>query len=344
MLSRRRFIATLALSSLNIPRLLGGIRYSPLPADGITPVRNLQPKKICIIGDIQGTSGAEEMLLARSDNADVRTRIVQAVVDEHPDMLLLLGDQIALGENESDWVLFDQTISPVIQAKIPTYALRGNHDYGLNIRNPRNLRNFYKRFSAQSHEMPDVVTLGPIVLIALDSNFDMLSSSDYKNQIQRYQDALEKLDNDPNVKGVIVASHHPPYTNSSLGADYGVIAQFATPFLKARKTRLYLSGHVHSYERFAVQDKMFVTSGGGGGPRRQVDVSSDRSFKNDAYRSNESLRPFNYVRLQVNDGSLDAEVMMLRKLKGKSEYKFVVGDRFSVGLYLPENASAAPGQ
>jgi 3',5'-cyclic AMP phosphodiesterase CpdA len=299
-----------------------------------------KPMRIAIVGDIQRTSDYEEWLVAREQNDESRKKIVDGIATDKPDMLLLLGDQVSAGESESDWQLFDDLMKPLKDLSIRTVALVGNHDYGFTRRSPQYLRSFYSRFSDQPKEFPAVVTLEKgIVLVMLNSNFDMLSPDDYQRQGERYHALLKKLDDDPEVRGVIVASHHPPYSNSSLGNDQGVIDQFAKPFLQARKTRLYLAGHVHSYERFIVQDKMFVTSGGGGGPRRQCNVSPTRECKNDAYREG-TLRPFHYVRLTITNDKLSAEVMMLRQRKGKKEKEFTVGDKFSVGIYGPPGVTA----
>src|SRR6266550_582882 len=134
MLSRRRFIASALLSSLSLPRLLAGIKLAALPVDGFTGVRGIEPKSIIVVGDIQRTNPAEEWAIARAQNDNVREKIVQAVIGEHPDMLLLLGDQVSSGENESDWAGFDQIMTPITSAKIPTYAIIGNHDYGFMVR------------------------------------------------------------------------------------------------------------------------------------------------------------------------------------------------------------------
>jgi 3',5'-cyclic AMP phosphodiesterase CpdA len=305
----------------------------PAPAD--------KPMKIAIVGDIQRTNPVEEWLVAREQNDESRKKIVGAIAADKPDMLLLLGDQVSSGESEADWQLYDELMKPLNDLKIRSVAVIGNHDYGFSRRSPQYLRSFYNRFSDQPKEMPAVVTLEKgIVLVMLNSNFDMLSSDDYRRQGERYNDLLKKLDEDPEVRGVIVASHHPPYSNSTLGNDQGVIDQFAKPFLQARKTRLYLAGHVHSYERFVVQDKMFVTSGGGGGPRRQCNVSPTRECKNDAYREG-TLRPFHYVRLSITNDKLSVEVMMLRQRKGKNEKEFVAGDKFNIGIYGPAGVAGA---
>jgi hypothetical protein len=164
-------------------------------------------------------------------------------------------------------------------------------------------------------------------LLTVDSNFDHLSSSEISKQAERFRKDLGTLEDDATVKGIIVASHHPPYTNSEFGGNAQIINMFAEPFLKAKKTRLYLSGHVHSYERFVSGDKVFVVTGGGGGPQRTVSVDADRPYQNDAYRKG-SLRPFHYLRMKVSDSGLDVSTMMLGR-----DMKFRAGDSFSMGLY-----------
>lgn len=340
MVTRRRIIAVFAFLAVGAACVLGFVPGASLPAQETI---GSAPRRIAIIGDIQKTNAAEEFLIAREQNDTPRVRIVRAVTAYHPDMLLLLGDQVSAGEEEQDWIDYDALMRPITDLKVPTFAVVGNHDYGFTQRAPRFLKHFYKRFGEQTKELPAVVRMGSIVLIAVNTNFDMLSPDEFRHQKERYVDALNRLDEDPTVTGVIIASHHPPYTNSSLGNDQAVIDLFAKPFLQARKTRLFLSGHVHSYERFVVQDKMFVVSGGGGGPRRQCNTSPTRACTNDAYREG-ALRPFHYMTLTIDENSLDAQVMMLRTLKGKKgadNYRFAVGDKFSLGLYGIPAATAA---
>ena len=75
------------------------------------------------------------------------------------------------------------------------------------------------------------------------------------------------MDADPKVRGVLVFTHHPPYTNSTVTKDESHVQQaFVGPFVAAKKTLALLSGHAHGYEHFIEQRKHFVVSGGGGGP------------------------------------------------------------------------------
>ncbi|MBC8144565.1 MAG: hypothetical protein H7X80_03200, partial [bacterium] len=83
----------------------------------------------------------------------------------------------------------------------------------------------------------------------------------------------------------------------------------------------------HNYERFALGDKCFLVTGGGGGPRRTVNTTSTRLFQNDAYRDRVEVRPFHYVRLKITENAIVAET---RFYKGG---RFYTGDQFTIGLY-----------
>ncbi|MBC8144195.1 MAG: metallophosphoesterase [bacterium] len=286
---------------------------------------DLRPTSIAVVGDLQRTSDAEKIFLSRSDNHRERSMILDKIAEEKPDMLLLLGDQVGTGDADSDWTYFDNVMGKVKDAKIPVRAIYGNHDYGYD--KGRCIRNFSERFPHQAEHGASMVKLGHIALVTVDTNFDQLSPSEIDRQVTKYRKWIGDLEDDPEVKGVIVAAHHAPYTNSELGANPIVISMFAEPFYNARKTRLFLSGHVHNYERFVTGDKMFVVTGGGGGPLRSVDTSSGRRFQNDGYRSKAVIRPFHYMKLTVDDASLKAETKFIVKNGFKS------GDNFSLGLY-----------
>jgi len=322
-ISRRQFLSTLAMSSLGATRLLSEIRTSPVPAKACAWSDNLNPKMIAIVGDVQRTSLAELSFMGRGQYDAEREAILSAIGDDKPDMVMMLGDQVVAGDDEAQWTYFDECMQKINDGRIPVYSMLGNHDYGED--RGRCLRNYTERFPHLDGRQ-SMVKIGSLAIVSVNSNFDQLRSSEIRQQEEDYNKWLKELDADPAVRGIIVASHHPPYTNSDLGANREVIEMFAKPFLAARKTRLYLAGHVHSYERFVAGDKTFVTSGGGGGPRRLVDNSSSRPFQNDAYRIG-TLRPFHYIRLKIGENELKGEVVMLQR------GKFHVGDRFAVGLY-----------
>ncbi len=274
-----------------------------------------------IIGDLQPTLWLEQKLLGRKQNDAVREEMIAATLGTSPDMLLLLGDLVADGTKETHWAAFDSLIHPVYNAGIPVYAVVGNHDYGL-LTN-KGLPHFLDRFPC-ALTLPRLLPLADsVMLLVLDSNLDRLPTHVKRRQQERYRAMLLRLDMDPAVKGVIVADHHPPFTKSNLHVDSELKEMFATPFLQARKTLLFLSGHVHSYERFEANGKFFVVTGGGGGPRRMVTTKALPHGLTDKW-SHGKQRPFNYVELTIEPNGIECKALMF------IESTFRVGDKWAM--------------
>ncbi len=125
---------------------------------------------------------------------------------------------------------------------------------------------------------------------------------------------LDGADGDATCRGTLVFVHHPPFTNSAVTRGSAVVRRsFVEPFVRADKTRLMLSGHVHSYERFEHGGKTFVVSGGGGGPRVRL-VSERRSRHRDLYcPAAKSRRPLHYLSVELSDGAIQIEAIGLEK-------------------------------
>jgi len=83
-------------------------------------------------------------------------------------------------------------------------------------------------------------------------------------------------------------------------------------FMAAKKTLAMMTGHVHSYERFARAGKALVVSGGGGGPRARLSTGKDRRHDDDLYKG-PALRDFNFVVLTVDEKGIAVEVRGLPK-------------------------------
>ncbi len=119
--------------------------------------------------------------------------------------------------------------------------------------------------------------------------------------------------------------HHPPYTNSRVTSDtLHVQRHMVAPFQEARKTLAMLSGHVHSYERFERGGKVFLVTGGGGGPRVNLAEGARRRHSDDAF-AGPPLRSFHYLNFTLGDAGLEVEALGLEK--GGEE--FAPMDRFA---------------
>lgn len=253
------------------------------------------------VGDLQRTSWLE---LWRESNPGERRVLVEAIARERADFLVLLGDMVFRGDSSADWAEFDALTAPL--AHLPKLPILGNHDYGL--RSTTALAHLRRRFPSIASYYP--TTYGPLRLLFLDSNRSRMTT--WTEQERWFRDSLDAADRDPAISSVLVFVHHPPFTNSTVsGDDRAVRETLVPPFLRAQKTRAMISGHVHSYERFERAGKLFVVSGGGGGPRARLHEGARRRHDDDLY-AGAPLRPFHYLRFTLGE-ALTVEARGLEK-------------------------------
>jgi len=267
---------------------------------------------IAIIGDIQGTTP----FFAREQNERERALLIASIAQERPSLVVILGDMVFQGSSPDNWADLDLVLAPIRQLKIPILPAPGNHEYrGVNA---LAMSQFHARFplSAQSHWYRQ--RHGKLGLVWLDSNQRDLESEKWKVQQQWFKQTLQRLDTDAKIRGVFVFTHHPPYTNTvAIDDERYVQDAFIEPFMKARKTLAFFSGHAHGYERFIKNGKHFIVSAGGGGARVRY-LNREKIRYRDQYRG-AAPRPFNYV--VVTQTQTGAKVITRGLDKGKTEIK-----------------------
>jgi hypothetical protein len=134
---------------------------------------------------------------------------------------------------------------------------------------------------------------------------------------------LAALDADATARWVVLVGHHPAMTNAVVHApDEFAVAHAFRPMLGSKKARAYVAAHVHAYERFRMEGRWVVVSGGGGAPR--VDIDAGRRAP-DLYAGGRT-RPFHYLRLTVEPERCAVEAVMLDEQRGT----WFVGDRFDL--------------
>lgn len=259
---------------------------------------------IVIIGDTQHMGFWEGLYPDYwGEHNEAKTRqLFGEIARRQPAFVIHLGDITRDGSKGSAWEEFDADSKPTAQKNIPFYPVFGNHEYFGS--SSEMYKYFYSHFPAANKRKWYSFVYNGTGIILINTNFSRLSENETAEQRTWYQSELKRFENDPSVKRIVVAGHHPPYTNSTIvDPSKTVEKDFGQPFIKSRKGTFFFSGHCHSYERFNNGGKNFIVSGGGGGPRQKLDVDKSKRSFNDLFQG-PSVRFFHFCEIQILGDSL----------------------------------------
>ncbi len=213
--------------------------------------------------DTQEPMRVERILLPSHDNERAMRVLFTDMLAQQPTDLFLLGDVVNLGYKASRWTFIDTALALARERGFSVHAILGNHE--LMGRAGQGERNFQERFP-EHVRTGYLVVKDSIAVVLLNSNFSKLSRTDILAQNAWYARTLAEVDSMPGVRTTIVCCHHSPYSYSKMvGSSPTVQEYFVKPFLAARKTSLFISGHAHLFQHFRNEDKHFFVIGGGGG-------------------------------------------------------------------------------
>lgn len=266
-----------------------------------------------IAGDLQLQSPVFEFW--RENNRAAVGAICDKIASLHPGFLLALGDLTFDGASEKLWRTFDAYAKPIRDSNIRIYPLLGNHEYFTDKR--KMYFEYSSRFPYIKDQLWYVIKWHDVAIITLNSNFSHLSKKERRLQDEWYVQALHLLDSEKTISSIIVACHHPPYTNSTLVSDDKKVQEhFTKAFKESKKGVLFITGHCHSYEHFIIDGKNFIVSGGGG-PRQELQRPSD-SLKQDLFESRKedtrklriwkTTRPHHFCKVSRINGKLLLEM------------------------------------
>ena len=247
----------------------GCLFYMNMKSQVIIP-DSLSGVLIDFVSDTQQPLGVEKIYLEPTQNARATAMIFSAILHDKPTALFMLGDIVSLGYRNKKWNKTDRFLDSSKKQGLKVFGLLGNHD--VMIRDRRGERNFNKRFP-EHRRTGYVEVIDSIALLLLNSNFSKLSPKEIDQQQQWYLKTIDSLNNYPGIKGIIVASHHPVFTNSNMvKPSAGVRQQFLPAFLATQKCILFITGHAHAFEHFRYKEKNFLVIGGGGGLHQPLTV------------------------------------------------------------------------
>lgn len=279
------------------------------------------PPHIALLGDTQETL-IFERVIGREHNVIESKLLIEDMAKVSPERILMLGDFVSYGSSRSDWKNFDRLMTPVHHKSIPVEGILGNHDYwgGGDC-----LDHAYERFPKLKKSHWYVEEYHTLAFIFLDTNRNKLGQKKWDEQQKWLEENISRLDKDSDIRGIFVLGHHPPYTNSKVTPDDEDTKLAFTPAIYAsEKTLGFISGHAHGYEHFEKENKHFIVSGGGGGPRVSYHMGK-KQIHSDLY-SGPVPRPFHYLLMTVEAKG----VWITARGLGKDEKEASNFDRFFI--------------
>lgn len=279
--------------------------------------------KIVFLSDTQSPIWIETIILDRNNNESARDKIFSEILSTKPKAVFHFGDLVSFGFSNSDWFSIDKFTEALSDSGIGFYPTLGNHE--LFIYPKVGEKNFISRYPSYS-KTGYSVRKGSLSIILLNSNFSDLGEEGIIKQQNWYKKELKKLDNDSTISSIIVGSHHPPFTNSTIvNPDEDVKENFVPPFIVSKKGKVFLSGHSHAFEHFNYEGKDFLVLGGSGGLQQPLSVGNAAKWK-DIYNSKTEIRNFHYIELATENDSLVFTVKMLNENSSKfnDEYQIKV--------------------
>jgi predicted phosphodiesterase len=263
-----------------------------------------------VIGDLQQTLPVERYLLMRESNPAERLALVRGLEAARPDFLIIVGDLTSNGSSEKQWQFFDRLMDKMRAFELPIVPVVGNHDYWGD--REQAVRQLVARFPPLGRSTWYTRTYGRLALVVLDANVSVLSAGQWQAQEAWLRETLERLDADPAIAGVLVFTHQPPFTNSTVTRDDPAVqAAFLPAFRHSRKTLAMISGHTHAYEHFVEDGKHFIVTGGGGGPR--VSLYTGRGQRHLDLFIGPAPRPFHFLWMTPETWGVRVEVRGLDK-------------------------------
>jgi acid phosphatase type 7 len=222
-----------------------------------------------------GISGAQFRFLAIGDTNPglngITEKLLQQVLPSDFNFTVHAGDIQYYDSGLETWASWFPRMQPLL-AQGPFLPAVGNHE----SEKPDELDQYYKRFFGgagfDGNDHYYRFESGGIWFFSVDTEQDVqLDSTQGIWLAQSLADAAAK----PGFRASIVYFHKPWVTCGDKSEDSAARMQFE-PIFDANGVRLVIQAHMHGYERFDLNGRTFLTTGGGGGILDDINANMDR--------------------------------------------------------------------
>lgn len=256
---RRRLRAALRIAALAVV-LLVGLPYLdvfPAPRHVARPLPAATDRySFVVIGDTQQMPPVDWIV---SGGSKKRSRVRDEIRRLQPQFTVLAGDVVGEGFYKPFWRKFRREY-----AGLPIWPVLGNHD--LHGPNGLDLGYYFETFPHVGWRRWYAVRQPPLAFLMLDSNLGEMSAEEGERQTEWLGRELDRAEADPEVRGVVLVTHHPPFSTNFGGGSEAVRTRFWDAAAKRSKFLAFFSGHHHAYQRIQVGPRAAFVSGGGGAP------------------------------------------------------------------------------
>jgi len=255
------------------------------------------PLTLIAYGDQRFTDPAN----TRQTNPRIRQWLVNQITKEHPAAVIMNGDVPLNGNVANDYSVFHAETKAWQDLHLPVFATLGNHEFhgDPNLA----LENWWNAFPEVRNRRWYSAQLGSrIYLMALDSDTSLLPGSDQARWIERQIAGLPA-----SIDFVIVTMHHPPVADiqQHIEVDHNprpneiALLDFLSKTAQSCHASFLVSaGHIHNYERSAVEGVTYLVSGGGGAPPYYVERTPQDLYKSILFPN------YHYVKLTLEKDRL----------------------------------------
>ncbi|NOZ85223.1 MAG: hypothetical protein GXP49_02960 [Deltaproteobacteria bacterium] len=263
------------------------------PADGtfVTAPKPDEPFKMVIFGD------------TRTDYNEHKA-VVDAIMDESPDLVIHLGDLVFNATKDELWDDFFKIEGDMIR-ETPIYPIFGNHE--LMMEGVYKYRTMFGPFESTDKERYYSFDYGPLHGIAIDTEDRPYNGTAQREWVEK--DLQQAVERKPKPL-IMVFFHRPLYTFSGVRGPERKLRAELQPVLEKYGVAAVIWGHEHCYEHFEVNGVPYITSGGGGAPLTSLMAPEGDDAK--YWKMGQSV--YHYIRLDITPHGFTAEVVRIPDL------------------------------